>query len=170
MHYTELSLPSNTATLAQQCLSDSELIIRGKEQSIEEQLQIDPNKQKFYLYPDEDALELDQEFLSSLDDKEVHLIVPDGTWRQAKKIKRREPLLEQIPSIKIPISQRSIYTLRKQHLEFGLCTMEAVAFALGLIENKKIEEHLLKVLKIKNQRFEIGRDNQLAKVYLKEFP
>lgn len=156
MHFAELHLPTNTARLANQCLPNSQLIIRGKEnQPIEPHFSID-DYHPLFLYPDEDAVELTPEFLRAID-KPIQLIVPDGTWKQAKKIKRREEIFKEIQSVKLPYLGGSIYTLRKQKYHEGLCTFEAIANSLNIIESAEAQNHLMDIFKIMVKRFEISR-------------
>lgn len=156
MHFAETHLPTNTAQLAQQCLTNSQLIIRGKEnQPISDHFSID-EYHPLFLYPDEEAVELTPELVMSIN-KPIQLIVPDGTWKQAKKIKRREPIFENIQSVKLPYLGGSIYTLRKQKYHEGLCTFEAIAKSLKIIENEETEKHLMTIFKVMVERFEISR-------------
>lgn len=109
-----------------------------------------------YLYPDETAVELNQELLEQCTGP-IELIIPDGTWRQAKKMKRRESNLKDVLSIKLPGNQISTYSLRKQKFTHGLCTYEAVAQALGIIEGKELEKQMFEQFKIMNDRFKSSR-------------
>ena len=139
----EKFLPSNTAHLSLKSLLNSECFERGhKDSSLEESFINSKEYQPLLLFPSEDSIELTDSYLDQFD-KEINLIVPDGTWRQAKKVHRREPLLADIPHIKITPTQRSKYLLRRQKFEYGLCTHEAIALALGIIESQNIKDNLL---------------------------
>ncbi len=151
-HIKERALTSNTGKIALQCLNNSKELIRGlKDQPIDEDFTVNESYTPLYLYPSDDAVDLDSDFLSSLD-KPVNLIVPDATWRQTKRFHKRERALDGIQHVKIPFSKSSIYQLRKQKYEDGLCTIEAIACALEVIEDKEIANHLMNVLKVMNQR------------------
>lgn len=164
MHVQELSLPTNTARLAHQCLSNSQLILRGGHEhfAVEDEFKV-ADTHPLFLYPDQDAVDLTSEFLSTIK-KPIQLIVPDGTWKQAKKFKRREKSFNSIQSVKIPYNGGSIYTMRKQKSPEGLCTFEAIAKALEIIENKKAEQHLMKILRIMVNRFEVSRDQSVKRI------
>ena len=132
MHKRELFLTSNTVNLARQTFDNFNLFIRGTEEKLTSQFVTPKNHIPLYLYPSEDAIELNQLNLEAT--KTYNLIVPDGSWRQAKKIHRREPLLENIQRVKITNIDKSKYSLRKQKYEYGLCTFEAIMHALKVIE------------------------------------
>jgi DTW domain-containing protein YfiP len=163
MHFKEQYLPSNTAHFAHLMLHHSELILRGKINSpITDSLKISPLENTYYLFPDEEAVEINEEFCEKIQNKKIHLIVPDGTWSQAKKIKKREPILTQIPSVKINPKNPSIYKLRRQVDDFGLCTLEAIAYAMGQLESLDMEIKMLNFLKIFNNQVIKSRNSQLA--------
>ncbi len=72
------------------------------------------------------------------------MIVPDGSWRQASKIYKREPALHKIPIFKLaeplPVSK---YFLRREPRPDGFATFEAMAHALGILESQNTKELLL---------------------------
>jgi DTW domain-containing protein YfiP len=139
----ERFLPSNTAHLSIKSLSNSECFERGhKDFPLNESFINRENYQPLLLFPSEESTELTESYLRQFD-KEINLIVPDGTWRQAKKVHRREQLLVDIPHIKVTPSQKSKYLLRRQKFEYGLCTHEAIALALGIIESQEVKRNLL---------------------------
>ncbi len=142
IHVRELKLTTNTAQLAHKVLPNSELLVRGRVgDPIDLNNLIDPDHIPLYLFPDEDAVELDQEFIHSLD-RPVQLIVPDGSWRQAKKFKKREKVLQGIQSVRLTSTRPSDYILRKEPNEHSLCTYEAIARALGELEGPQVLEEL----------------------------
>jgi len=139
----EIFLPSNTAHLALKTLSNSQSFERGhRDQLLHKEFLDEENYQPLFLYPSDDAVELDSTLISKFT-KPINLIVPDGTWRQAQKVHQREPLLTHIPKIKLTLNEKTKYTLRRQKLENGLCTFEAISYALRVIEGESICESLL---------------------------
>ncbi len=144
----EIFLPSNTALVTEKSLTNFEKHLRGfQDKQLSENFIDEKKYQPLYLFPTEDANELTPELLCSFS-KPINLIVPDGTWRQAKKVHRREPLLSHIPRVKITPNQKSIYPLRRQKYEYGLCTHEAISYALGIIESPSIQNSLMNNLKV----------------------
>ncbi len=135
MHVREVTLPTNTARLAVRALPDSEIRLRG---GLDQRLNTDgfalPERQSLLLYPSDEAQELNAETLARFNGKPITLIVPDGSWRQARKVAVREPSLHGIPQVKLPAGPPSRYRLRKEPNEQSVSTFEAIARALGVIE------------------------------------
>jgi DTW domain-containing protein len=70
-----------------------------------------------------------------------HVIVPDGTWSQARRIERRWFAASGLPRLAIEGPWPSVYRLRRGRE--GLCTFEATALALGLLGHAELAESLL---------------------------
>lgn len=149
MHHREEHLTSNTATLANKILPNSQLLMRGLLERPFNfvDLNICPSELTLYLYPHEDALELNFENFS-FTNKKIHLIVPDGSWTQARKVYRREKGMETIQCVKLPTGFVSEYRLRKTHVQDGLSTYEAIARALGIIENVEVENKMMEIFRV----------------------
>lgn len=142
MYKKERFLPSNTANLALNCLKNSKVFYRGIEGSpLEESFVEKETYHPLFLYPSEDAKVLSKELLETIN-KPINLIIPDGTWRQAKKVQSREPILSEVQCVILPETKKSTYPLRRQKFEHGLCTFEAMSVALGIIENSASERVL----------------------------
>lgn len=153
MHFKELPLSSNTAILTQENLSNCRIYLRGHPESERNKsIELLKEKKNLVLFPDENAIDI-KEFKG----EDVHLIIPDGSWRQAKKFKRREAKLQDLQTVKVNIDHTSEYLLRKQINEYGLCTLEAIAYALSELEGNDVKEHLLAKLKVLNERVLISR-------------
>jgi DTW domain-containing protein YfiP len=149
MHHREEHLTSNTATLANKILPNSQLYMRGLPEKpfLFSDLNILADEQLLYLYPHEDAIELNNTNFSFLKNN-IHLIVPDGSWTQARKFYRRVPGLEAAQCVKLPTGFTSEYLLRKTHIQDGLSTFEAIAHALGIIENLDSEKKMMDIFRI----------------------
>lgn len=70
-----------------------------------------------------------------------HLIVPDGTWAQARRIERRWFAPHGLPRVELEGPWPSLYELRRGRQ--GVCTFEATAIALGLLDDPGLAEALL---------------------------
>jgi DTW domain-containing protein YfiP len=81
------------------------------------------------LFPTDDAVPLEE-----VQNEVQTLIIPDGTWVQARRIARRHPACQELRKVQLTAAVRSHYTLRRSHLEHGLCTLEATAEALRVLE------------------------------------
>jgi DTW domain-containing protein YfiP len=142
MHLRETHLTTNTAKLARVALEDSEIRIRGeKGKPMSDQGILTPERQSLYLFPSQEAQVLTPELVRSLD-KPITLIVPDGSWRQAKKVAKREPVLAQVPHVKLPPGALSTYRLRREPNAESVSTFEAIARALGIIEGPEVQKQL----------------------------
>jgi DTW domain-containing protein YfiP len=137
MHHREKHLTTNTATLTTKILSNSKIVLRGLPGKIFnfEDLNIENDETPYYLFPHEDAIIIDEKFVKDNKDKKIHLIVPDGTWSQAKKVYRREESLHHIKCVKLPDGIKSEYKLRKSPREDGVCTFEAISHSLKILES-----------------------------------
>ena len=69
-------------------------------------------------------------------------IIIDGTWHEARKIHQRSPYLQKIRRIGLSTGEKSVYNLRKNQKEFGLCTAECVIEVLRLAGNIAEAERL----------------------------
>jgi DTW domain-containing protein YfiP len=153
MHHREEHLTANTAKLATLTLNNATIYPRGLLQApfLLSQLNLVPNILPLYLFPDEDSEELNEEF-KTLHPGPYHLIVPDGTWSQTMKVRRREPGLSDILCVKLSDSIKGEYKLRRGIREDGVCTFEAIAYALEILENKNLSSDLLRQFRIMNNR------------------
>ncbi len=139
MHHRETHLTSNTANLAKLVLPNCEISLRGLpgKPFSAESLHLNPEEYPIYLFPHEEAVELNQDFMKEHSDKKFHLIIPDGTWSQAVKFYRREPGLAGIQCVKLPPGEPGRYKLRKSSDENRLSTYEAITRALDVLENQE---------------------------------
>jgi len=148
MHQRERFLTSNTAVVAKRALENSEILLRGmREQSASEDLHIKDDHVPLVLYPAPGALNLGStELKEYLNGRTPHLIVPDGSWRQAKRVAKREEALKNVQAVVLSDLAPSQYRLRRQVKPGRLCTFEAIARALGELESHEVEKKLMKTL------------------------
>ena len=149
MHHRESHLTSNTGRLAKNTLPDCQIYLRGlKNTPLPWETILNENEKTFLLYPSQDATEVTSSFFQQFS-QPVHIIVPDGSWRQASKVYKRESEVKNIPRIKIPLSQnQSRYLLRKAPHPGHLCTYEAMAKIVGLADSKREESKMDENLKV----------------------
>jgi DTW domain-containing protein YfiP len=139
IHRYEARKPSNTGGLAAQCLANSEVLVRGHEGRPTAALSPDPTTQRVFLFPHDEATPIAKFADSPLP---VTLIVPDGTWRQASKVRNRVPELCNVPCVSLPPAEPSIYRLRSEAHGHGLATIEAIARAMGILEGLHVQRAL----------------------------
>jgi DTW domain-containing protein YfiP len=152
MHASEQVLTTNTARLAAKALPNSEIRIRGRKDERMCSVGLKTHQTvSLVLYPSPHAVELNENFASRLV-APVTLIVPDGSWAQTRRIVRRETALRGIPHVKLPQGPASEYRLRLQPTEHRLCTFEAIARALGIIESRDAQARLETLLRVMVER------------------
>ena len=142
MHRRERSKTTATAHLAGLALTAFDLRIHGNRDS---PVKIDDllteGTRPLLLFPTDDAAILTPELVAA-DPRPITLIVPDGTWAQARRIPKRIPRLSEVPAVTLPSGDPSQYHLRREPLEGGLATYEAIARALGVIEGPEVTRAL----------------------------
>jgi DTW domain-containing protein YfiP len=149
IHHFEDRKSTNTGRLATRCLVNSGIVVRGRESAPTQAFAVDPSTQALLLFPHPDALPL-QEFVGS--ERPITLVVPDGTWRQASKVRKRVPGLGEVPCVVLSGGPRSSYRMRFEPHAGGLSTIEAIARALGLLEGPHVQEALERVFRIVVER------------------
>lgn len=62
------------------------------------------------------------------------LVVPDGTWRNVRKIIQLNPVLSALPHLSLPLGEASQYRVRKTRESAAVSTVEAIVRALTILE------------------------------------
>lgn len=145
VHVSELKLTSNTAQFLKHMMpNQAEMFIRGH---VEEKFTTDSILARpglpLFLYPAPDAVELNADFLERFPGP-YHLIVPDGNWNQAKKVKNREEGFKNLMAVKLPPGIEAEYHLRRALYPGWVSTYESVAHSLGVLEGEKVRDDLMK--------------------------
>jgi tRNA-uridine aminocarboxypropyltransferase len=76
------------------------------------------------------------------DPRPLTLVVPDGTWRHARRMVARAPALAGLERVQLPPGPPSRYRLRSHPDALALATLEAVARALGILEGAELQARL----------------------------
>lgn len=144
VHVRELKLTSNTAQFAHKMLpQNAEIFVRGR---MNDDFIADPVVKRegrpLFLYPHEDAHELNDEFREKFPGP-YHLIIPDGNWSQARKVRAREESFKQMMAVKLPAGITSEYGLRKAIHPEWVSTYEAMTWALHALEGGDTKERLM---------------------------
>jgi DTW domain-containing protein len=152
IHHRELSRSSNTGLLAIRALVNSEVRVRGEHrEALDLQDLLTKQYRSFLFYPSADAIELNQALVMR-EATPIQLLVPDGTWRQARKIHSRHPELRDLPRVKISAPNESIFQLRAQSKPERMATLQAIAHGLGIIEGDSVRAQLMKLYQAKIER------------------
>jgi len=140
-HPSETSHALNTARLAALGLVNAELRVGEVFEDLGELLNR-PGYRPVLLFPGEVAQVLTA--YGDVDDTPLLLIVPDGTWRKARKLLYLNPLLDALPKVTLAQVTPSRYRLRKAPEPGALSTVEAVVQALNVLEPPACFDALLR--------------------------
>lgn len=141
-HPDEVRHALNTARLAALGLRNAELRV-GEVFDDLPALFATPGYRVALLFPGEEAQPL-RAYAEDPDPRPWLLIVPDGTWRKARKLLYLNPLLESLPRVTLAEVLPSRYRLRKAPEEGALATIEAVTQALNVLEGDGRFDELLR--------------------------
>jgi DTW domain-containing protein len=144
MHYIEALRSTNTGRLAAQMLTGSSVHLRGDRSEPSEL----PAGKRLLLFPLEGARVLSPKDAGI----GVTLVVPDGTWGQARRIARRDSMAVGAEVVTLPETIEGLYGLRRSQRPGGLCTLEAIAVALGVLEGHAITQTMMDVFEIWHTR------------------
>ena len=157
IHHRELTRSSNTGLLAARALVNSEVRVRGADrETLDLKNLLTPQYRTFMLYPSRDALDLGSALALS-DARPIQLLVPDGTWRQARKLHSRHAELTDITRVKVCVPEDSAFQLRAQSQPGRMATLQAIAHALGVIEGAWVRDRLMELYHAKVERTLVGR-------------
>lgn len=139
-HPSEVSHALNTARLAALGLTNAQLVVGEVFDELPTLLN-PPGYQARLLFPADDAQPLQA---YAPDDRPLLLVVPDGTWRKARKMLHLNPMLAALPRVTLAEGTASRYRLRKAPGPGALSTIEAIVQALQVLEAPASFERLLK--------------------------
>lgn len=154
IHHREIRKPTNTGALAARCLTSSEIHVTGAIGKPTDYATVAPEgATNLFLFPSETAEMLSPEFVSRLRGP-VRLIVPDGNWGQAGRVRRRLTRGAPITDVILPPGPPSEYRLRREAVgrPEGLATLEAIARAYAVLEGPKVSEPLLEIFRTMVER------------------
>ena len=155
MHRREAVTSSNTGRIAARVLEGSSVRVRGGDPAIDPDPL--PSGRRLVLFPAAEARLLAPE---DAEGDGVVLLVPDGTWAQARRLLRRDAIFQGAEVVTLPSAGPSRYGLRRHAREGSVCTLEAIGRALGVLEGAAIEAQLAEVLDrfvARSQRARKGR-------------
>jgi len=153
VHVRELKLTTNTAQFVREMLPDnSHFDVRGHvEGALDMGAVVARPGTPLCLDTHEGAVTLTPEFAKTLPGP-YHLIVPDGSWQQARKVYDREAALKAVPCVALPEGLVGEYRLRQARFPHWVSTYEAVAHALGVLEGEETKERLMALFRVFVQR------------------
>lgn len=141
-HPSEVGHALNTARLAALGLRNAELRVGEVFEDLPALLAT-PGYRVGLLFPGDGAQVL-AGYADTPDQRPWLLVVPDGTWRKARKLLHLNPLLAALPRVTLGALQPSRYRVRKAPEEGALSTVEAVVQALNVLEAPVVFDALLR--------------------------
>lgn len=139
-HPSEVNHALNTARLAALGLQNCEIKVGEVFADLARWL-AQPGYQPCLLFPDERSEALS---VYAPDAQPRLLVVPDGTWRKARKLLHLNPLLADLPRVQLVAAEPSRYRLRKAPGPGALSTLEAITQTLEVLEAPASFQALLK--------------------------
>jgi DTW domain-containing protein YfiP len=131
-HPRERHVRINTARIARLALTNATLH-EGIDFSADAEVLAalaDPARPAALLFPGEQSVDVRAEPPSGA----ITLVVLDGTWWQATKLLKANPVLQALPRYAIAPEHLSRYRIRKQPADHCLATIEVLAEVLGVLE------------------------------------
>jgi DTW domain-containing protein YfiP len=132
-HPAEVNHALNTGRLAALGLRNAQRVVGEVFDDLHELLN-PPGYRACLLFPGEGAQPLAADQPESLP---TLLVVPDGTWRKARKLLHLNPELAALPRVTLGAVPASRYRLRKAPGPDALSTLEAITHALQIIESPR---------------------------------
>jgi DTW domain-containing protein YfiP len=139
-HPSEVNHALNTARLAVLGLNNAELVVGEVFDHLATLLDV-PGYQARLLFPGDGATALTAQTGEA---EPLLLVIPDGTWRKARKLLHLNPLLAALPRVTLGNPPPSRYRLRKVPGAEALSTLEAITHALHTLEPDRSFEALLR--------------------------
>lgn len=144
-HPDEQKHPLNTGRLAVLGLQRAELLV-GEHFPQLEQI-ISAAGSVFLLFPTKNPTLLQPLAVSPAREPTL-LIVPDGTWRKARKIVHANPVLSTLPHLSLPMGEPSQYRVRKAREPAAVSTIEAIVRTLAILEPERDFQPVLKPFEV----------------------
>ncbi len=146
IHSREFSKSINTGHLTMRCLENSEVLLLGRmgASRIDALPKLLSGYQPALLFPDGTPLE---QFVAGASTP-LQLIVPDGSWRQGRKMAAFLGSSLQLPRVSLPLFRANAYSQIRATKGGGASTLGAIASALGILEGPETEQVLRRVLEV----------------------
>lgn len=142
VHLREVVKTTNTGTVAARLVAGSSILVHG-ERDKPVPVPDFSGRRPLVLFPSDDATPL---CAAHTEGEPVTLVVPDGSWSQARRMIHRIDWMKTLPRVTLPPGGgRTGYLLRRSDREGGLATMEAIARALGVLDGPEATATLERV-------------------------
>lgn len=146
IHSREFSKSINTGHLTMRCLKNSEVLLLGRMGSTREDAlpELLPGYHPVLLFPD--GIPIEQ--IAAKATSPIQLIVPDGSWRQGRKMAAFLGSNLGISRASLPLFESNVYSRIRATKGGGSSTLGAIASALGVLEGVETEQILRRVLEV----------------------
>ncbi len=140
-HAQEAERPGNTGRLVSLAMPNSRIVSCGGGDrigfsSLDEELL--RSSGTWLLWPDGKSSRSDMSDITLPN----RIVILDATWRQARRLYNRMPVLWALPRLALPAPTQYRARLREQRRSDGMSTIEAVAAAITRLEGAKVAEPL----------------------------
>lgn len=133
-HSREMDRANNTGQLVKHVLGDSARVVEWhRKQPDAELLTAIEAGLVGLVFPKDD--ENISENVCEIPKSLLYLVLIDATWQEARKMYNQSPYLKALPKVSLVDAPKSIYPLRRNQIEGGLCTAECVIHLLTESEN-----------------------------------
>lgn len=166
-HERELTRATNTGQWVTQVLADAAPVITWQRKSpSDELLQMIASGNVALVFPSEEEtnpLKVDDEAFSEKSSKAAvipssttskpsalaqfdALVIIDATWQEARKMYNRSPYLQALEKVSLTPKHASLYQLRRNQVEGGLCTAECAIEILNEIGENELAAEITALL------------------------
>ncbi|OPX54205.1 conserved hypothetical protein [Oceanospirillum multiglobuliferum] len=164
MHTDEIYKPTNTGRLLADCLPSTQVSYWYRTEPDPKLLALlaDERYQPFIIFPDdmEDYAHRVVQFdpvMAQAPEKIPVFLILDGTWRQARRIFRKSPYLDNLPVLPLKTDRLTRYALRTPASEQHLCTVEVGIELLKVAQEWAAAEAVENYFTIFNRRYAESR-------------
>lgn len=161
LHFKEARRPSNTGRLALACLEHGRQVVFGARGDELPEISWAAGTSPVVLFPAADAAPLCE--VAAAAPGPLTLVVPDGTWGQASRMRVRLPALAGLPCASLPAGEPARFRLRDRERPDQLSTLESIARALGILEGPEVRAALEEVLALYARRTATMRGKQAGR-------
>jgi DTW domain-containing protein YfiP len=139
-HPVEVWRASNTALLITMLYPSARIIIRGdpEGEALLDLLLAEPGCKPYVVFPEPGATEAGDLARTGWAPGERPLfIMIDGSWRQARRMRRRLMQAKVMPAVRLNPARESGYRVRRQIRAGNLATAEATALLIGRLDGRE---------------------------------
>ncbi|MCX7818789.1 MAG: DTW domain-containing protein [Kiritimatiellae bacterium] len=132
-HAADRRRPTNTGRLVAAMVENVEvLVFADRHERFDEMPLRDPTRDYLLLFPAFGAEELLRGHLEGREGRQPTLVLLDGTWRQAARMRRRIAALRAMRCVRLPVAAPSSWAIRRAEDPARLCTLETVIRVVAL--------------------------------------